>query len=315
MASKKGKGVNLIYDKDAGKEEKNDGEMLIWDGYQCWSVEDNVNVPEKVRMETPEIVRWVERRNDKLVIGKDESFLEDVERLIELAFLVEAINGYELTKRCKKREMNSQKRAVRRIMMGMKPFKKMKCVKNNWLCIPMKKLDPRLIENEVEKIEKDSQKIWLWMKRKKKYWIMNVVFNKPPDLNLLMERLRLIKWKGKKHKEAEEVNTEIDIGNVLEHDFKTNMIKCCEKQSQKRKNKWNNKGSDARKKPDETTVNLKGNMNPICCLCDNNLNYGVKPVNCNTQKLAWRNRTWKNKRVSKLNSMNWMINGKKMICM
>jgi hypothetical protein len=50
--------------------------------------------------------------------------LKDVENLIELAYLVEAINSMMQMKYSKKREANTQKRAIRRIMMRFKPFQK-----------------------------------------------------------------------------------------------------------------------------------------------------------------------------------------------
>jgi hypothetical protein len=58
-------------------------------------------------------------------------------------------------------------------------------------------------------------------------------------MKVLMERLRLFKWKGKRHKEEVEVNREIDKGNFLKQDFKGDLIRCCGGQCKKEKNKWN----------------------------------------------------------------------------
>jgi hypothetical protein len=104
-------------------------------------------------------------------IGKGEKVLKDIDNLIELAFLVEAINSRKLTQLCKKRETNAQRRAIKRINSGMGPFKRSKCRKYNWIRVSLKRkeLDQFLDKEESLKVNKDSQKLWLWVKKKKKY--------------------------------------------------------------------------------------------------------------------------------------------------
>jgi hypothetical protein len=133
----------------------------------------------KERRRKSESMMWIEKKNDKLYIGKDENVLKDMENLIELAFLIEAINNYRLIRLCKKRETNSQKRAARRIILGLSQFKKSKCRENNWIRITLrrKEMDQFLAKEEPEMIKKNPQKQWLWIKKKKKYWTLDVVFD------------------------------------------------------------------------------------------------------------------------------------------
>jgi hypothetical protein len=86
-----------------------------------------------------------------------------------------------------------------------------------------------------------------------------------------------------------------DVGNTLEHDYKLNMLKCCRKQSQKKRNKKN--ARDDVQKNREFVNDLERNANLTNHLCDNNLNYGLKPVNCNTQGMEWMHSTWKDKKI------------------
>jgi hypothetical protein len=93
--------------------------------------------------------------------------------------------------------MKSQKRAIIRIMLELGPFKKTKCRKNNWFRVRVRKKETNrlLVNGGSEMIKKDSQKLWLWIK-KKKSWTMDVIFDKRPDLKALMERLRLMRFTG-----------------------------------------------------------------------------------------------------------------------
>jgi hypothetical protein len=83
----------------------------------------------KERYRKSDLMKLIEMRNDKLYIGKDEKVLKYIDNLIELAFLIEAINSRRLMQLCKKKETNTQRRAIRRINLGIVPFKKSKCRK------------------------------------------------------------------------------------------------------------------------------------------------------------------------------------------
>jgi hypothetical protein len=69
------------------------------------------------------------------LLGKDEKVLKDIDNLIELAFLVEAINSSKLIQICKKKETNAKKRAIRRINSGMGSSIKSKSKKYNGIRI------------------------------------------------------------------------------------------------------------------------------------------------------------------------------------
>jgi hypothetical protein len=115
--------------------------------------------------------------------------LKDVENLIELAYLVEAINSRMLMKYSKKRETNTQKRAIRRITMGFKPFQKRKCRKLNWIKVIFKKQyvqQRKEVQGRRRKIRKSPNKekqgidmtefgkTWKWVRKRKNtcLWIL-----------------------------------------------------------------------------------------------------------------------------------------------
>jgi hypothetical protein len=147
--------------------------------------------------------------------------------------------------------------------------------------------------------------MWLWIKKKKKYWILDMIPNRPPDLKDLMERLRLIKWKEKKHK-LEEIR-EIDKGKYLEHEFKKGMIRSYGGLCKSKTNKLNDWIEDVQLEQDNTAMKLKEENNLICYLCNNNLKYGENSVNCNTQSGKCMNRILINGRAIFLNELEIAI--------
>jgi DNA modification methylase len=75
---------------------------------QSWIKEEIMSLnTRKERNRKSELMKWIEKRNEVLYISKDEKVLRDIDNLIELAFLIEAITSRKLTQICKKRETNA----------------------------------------------------------------------------------------------------------------------------------------------------------------------------------------------------------------
>jgi hypothetical protein len=108
-----------------------------------------------------------------------------------------------LTKYGQKRETNMQKRAIRKIMMGIAPFKRSNGRRSNWIRIIFKKQNTQqgkgTQEEKWRKTKKPSDKYnvkmnieelgktWSRIRIRKKYWTMYIVFEKPLDMGKLIQ--------------------------------------------------------------------------------------------------------------------------------